>query len=59
MTVLALSNALKSILSRAGVENPDGDTLEILNAVAGYTRIDLITRRDEGGHPRGRLGYCQ
>ncbi len=47
MTVLALSNALKSILSRAGVENPDGDTLEILNAVAGYKRIDLITRRDE------------
>lgn len=47
MTVPALSNALKSILIRSGVDNPDGDTAEIIRAVTGLSRIDLLTRSDE------------
>ena len=43
MTVLAFSNALKSILSRAGVDNPDGDAAEILASI-GFSRIDILTR---------------
>lgn len=46
MTAAALSNALKSLLSRAGVENPDGDMLCILEATLGYSRVDLMTRGD-------------
>ncbi len=46
MTVLALRNALKSILSRSGSDNPDGDAAEIIRATLGYTRIDRMTRGD-------------
>ena len=44
MTVVALSNALKSILSRSGVDNPDGDAAEIIQSTLGFTRVDLLTR---------------
>ena len=47
MTVRALNNALKSILARAGIENPDGDALCILEAVIGVDRIGLVVRGDE------------
>ena len=47
MTVRALSNALKSILTRAGVDNPDGDALDILRAVTGCTRVEIVTRGEE------------
>ena len=47
MTAPALSNALKSILTKAGVDNPDGDAAEIIRAVTGFSRIDLLTRSDE------------
>lgn len=46
MTVLALNNSLKSILTRAGVDNPAGDALCILEAF-GYTRIDVMTCGEE------------
>lgn len=46
MTVLALNNSLKSILARAGVDNPSGDALCILDLL-GYTRIDIMTRGEE------------
>ncbi len=46
MTALALNNALKSLLSRAGAENPDGDALCIIESLLGYTRVDLVTRGD-------------
>ena len=42
MTVLALSNELKSILTRAGVENPAGDAELILEQVLGCTRALLV-----------------
>ena len=44
MTVLALSNELKSILTRACAENPAGDTELILEQVLGYTRAQLVAR---------------
>lgn len=47
MTVPALSNAIKGILTRAGVENPDGDTAEILCAALNCTRTELILRDSE------------
>lgn len=47
MIAPALSNALKSILTKAGVDNPDGDAAEIIRAVTGFSRIDLLTRSDE------------
>ncbi len=47
MTAPALSNALKSILTKAGVDNPDGDAAEIIRAVTGFSRIDLLTRSNE------------
>ena len=47
MTAAALSNALKSILVRAGVENPDGDTSDIIGTILGYSRVDLLTRGNE------------
>lgn len=46
MTAAALSNALKSLLSRAGVDNPDGDMLSIIESTLGYSRVDLMTRGD-------------
>lgn len=47
MTVPALTNALKSLLTRAGVDNPDGDTTEILCAVLGCNHTQLILREDD------------
>ena len=47
MTVPALRNALKSLLTRADVENPDGDAAEILCAVLNCTRTELILRDNE------------
>lgn len=47
MTVPALSNALKSLLSRAGVDNPDGDVREILCAVLQCPHTSLITKGRE------------
>lgn len=47
MTVPALSNALKSLLNRAGVDNPDGDTREILCAVLNCSRTELLSRDQE------------
>lgn len=47
MIVPALDNAVKSLLSRAGVENPDGDTREILCAVLECDRTQLILREDD------------
>ena len=47
MTVPALRNAIKSLLTRAGVENPDGDAAEILCAVLNCTRTELILRDNE------------
>ena len=47
MTVPALNNAVKSLLTRAGVENPVGDTLEILCAVLHCSRTELILRNDD------------
>ena len=47
MTVPALSNAVKGLLTRAGVENPDGDTREILCAALGCTHTQLILRDRE------------
>lgn len=46
MTVRALSNALKSILTRAGADNPDGDTSDIIGKVLGRSRVDILTRGD-------------
>ena len=51
MTVLALGNALKSLLRRAGVENPDGDAADIIKATLGYTRVDCITHGDREVDP--------
>lgn len=47
MIVPALDNAVKSLLSRAGVENPDGDAREILCAVLECDRTQLILREDD------------
>lgn len=47
MTVPALSNTLKALLTRAGVENPDGDAGEILCAALGCTRTELLLRDRE------------
>lgn len=47
MTVPALTNALKGLLTRAGVDNPDGDTAEILCAVLGCNHTQLILREDD------------
>ena len=47
MIVPALDNAVKSLLSRAGVENPDGDAREILCAVLECDRTQLILRQDD------------
>ena len=47
MTVPALNNTVKSLLTRAGVENPAGDTFEILCAVLHCSRTELILRNDD------------
>lgn len=46
MTVPALSNLIKGILTRAGVDNPDGDAREILTTVMGCTHVELSSMRD-------------
>ncbi len=47
MIVPALDNAVKSLLIRAGAENPDGDAREILCAVLECDRTQLILRQEE------------
>lgn len=47
MTVPALTNTVKSLLTRAGIEDPFGETREILCAVLGCSRTELILRNDE------------
>ena len=47
MTVPALSNALKALLTRAEIDNPDGDAREILCAVLGCTPTALILKDKE------------
>ncbi len=47
MIVPALHNAVKSLLSRAGVDNPAGDTTEILCTVLKCDRTQLILRQDK------------
>ena len=47
MTAAALSNELKSLLTRAGVENPSGDAGLIIENVLGMSRIDLMLNRDK------------
>ena len=47
MTVPALSNALKGLLTRAGVENPDGDVREILCTVLQCSHTALIMKDEE------------
>lgn len=46
MIVPALDNAVKSLLMRAGVENPAGDAKEILCAVLECNRTELILRQE-------------
>ena len=47
MIVPALDNAVKSLLMRAGVENPPGSTKEILCAVLGMYPHNMILREEE------------
>lgn len=47
MTVPALSSALKSLLTRAGIDDPSYETTEILCAVLDCDRTKLILRDDE------------
>ena len=48
MIVPALSNEVKGILTRAGVENPAGDAALILEAVTGWSRAQAVVHhRDE------------
>ena len=51
MIVPALDNAVKSLLMRAGVENPTGDTKEILCAVLECDRAQLLLREVEVPDP--------
>ena len=48
MTAAALRNALRSLLIRAGVENPDGDSRLILEHITGYSGAAfLVHDRDD------------
>ena len=48
MTAVALSNELRSILTRAGAENPVGDSALIIEKVLGCSHAALVARyRDE------------
>ena len=47
MIVPALDNTVKSLLMRAGVENPAGDAKEILCAVLACDRAQLLLREEE------------
>ena len=57
MTVAALSNALKGILTRAGIENPAGDSELILEQVLECSRALLIARRQDEVS-EDQAGYC-
>lgn len=46
MTVHALDNLIKGILTRAGADNPDGDSREILAAALGASPSGLFALRD-------------
>lgn len=46
MTVPALHNAVKGLLTRAGVDNPDGDAREILCAALSCSHTQLILRNE-------------
>ena len=63
MTVLALNNSLKSILTRAGVDNPSGDALCILEAL-GYDERTVELARIAGimhdiGNVINRVDHAQ
>ena len=47
MTAAALNNALKGALTRGGVENPAGDALCMIEALLGYSRIDLVVHGED------------
>lgn len=47
MIVPALDNTVKSLLARAGVENPAGDAKEILCAVLACDRAQLLLQEEE------------
>ena len=48
MTAAALRNALRALLTRAGIENPDGDSRLILEYVTGYSGAAFLMHdRDE------------
>lgn len=50
MTAAALSNELKSILTRAGIDDPAGESALIIENVLGCTRAQLVAHRfDEIG----------
>ena len=46
MTVPALSNLIKGVLTRAGVDNPDGDAREIIAAAMDIGYRDLFSLQD-------------
>lgn len=46
MTVPALSNAVKSLLTRSGIEDPFGETTEILCSALHCSRAELILQDD-------------
>ena len=45
MTAAALSNELRGILTRAGIDDPAGDSSLIIENVLGCTRAQLVARR--------------
>ena len=47
MTAAAFSSELKSLLTRAGVENPAGDAGLILEKTLGLSRIELMLSKDK------------
>lgn len=47
MTVHALNNLIKGILTRAGVDNPDGDSREILSAALDCSPAELMLRDND------------
>lgn len=51
MTVLALSNALKNILTRAGVENPEGDCACIIHSILRLDRAGMIAHAEDEVDP--------
>ena len=52
MTAAALSNEIKSLLTRAGAENPAGDASLIIENALGLSRIGLILNADTEVSPR-------